>query len=111
MELVDAVKGLEVGFEDKDGKKVNSELGLMQTFGEQTLGLQHVKLVNSTVVWEHLGEGNLPLDLVVRVVESLLGMAEPDRENVETKLSRRLHLARAWPLRVWLPKYVVWFGD
>ena len=24
MELVDAVKGLEVGFEDKDGKKVNS---------------------------------------------------------------------------------------
>ena len=50
MELVNAVKGLEVGFEDKDGKKVNSELGLMQTFGEQTLGLQHVKLVNSTVV-------------------------------------------------------------
>ena len=50
MELVDAVKGLEVGFEDEDGKKVNSELGLMQTSGEQTLGLQHVKLVNSTVV-------------------------------------------------------------
>ena len=145
MELVDAVKGFEVGFQDEHGEKVNSELGLVQTSGEQCLcleikTLENVwrKIVNSRhhnceqlcestnrshgqgfhkISWDyprhyqhhqdhhghhlhhHLGKSNLPLDLMLRVLISLLGMAKPNWENVEPKLSSSLYLAGAWPLR------------
>ena len=48
---------------------------------------------------DHLCEGDLPLKLMIWVLISLLWMPETNGKNVETKLSRRLYLARAWPLR------------
>ena len=113
MKLVDAVIGLKICFEDENGKEINPKLGLMQPSGKKSLCLpmwlgirgketqgrdESSSFLRRHQSDDHLCEGDLPLKLIIWVLMSLLWMPETNGKNVETKLSRRLYLTRAWPL-------------
>ena len=67
MFLFDSLKLLKVALEDDETEEVDPDLGMVEAPGEVLLGL---------------GVEDLPLDLIVRVDEGLLGVMESHRGDV-----------------------------